>query len=200
MSDAVLAPTVEEVATLLSSEISNFNAYAASYDGAKESTSLSAIETAYTQGKRDNVALRTGLETQRIAIQNMVTTNQNMMNMLTRFKSVVADSTVQTDNSTVDALRKRLKKDRQVVELRDAQTESLENRDAANFHTSWMGLVRPMKERSRTGLFVAAIGFLLIGVFIGVYIFRTYYGGVGATPDFLPFSIFKGVGGRRIRK
>jgi hypothetical protein len=148
---------------------------------------------AISSDTKKNVAEK--MESKRSALGNIATVNTNLKEMLNSFN--VGDYAISSDIGT---LKEQLERDRDVAKLRESQNEALNNRDAANFHTSWMGLVRPMKEKSRTGLFIAAIGFLLIGIFALVYMIQTYYNRADSIPDFLSFSTFKGIGGKRIRK
>ena len=67
----------------------------------------------------------------------------------------------QTD---VAALRDQVEKERTLNALRKEQAESLQKKTDGNYYTSWMGLNRPLREESRTGLLVAAIAFLLLAI------------------------------------
>ncbi len=74
----------------------------------------------------------------------------------------------------VEALRKKVEKEREIDSIRQEQTTALENREEANFHSSWMGLIKPLKEESRTGLAVAAGAFALVGILAIFYLVRDY--------------------------
>jgi hypothetical protein len=74
----------------------------------------------------------------------------------------------------VEALRKKVEAERVLDGIRQEQTAALDNREEANFHSSWMGLIRPLKEESRTGLAVAAGAFAFVGILAIFYIVRDY--------------------------
>jgi hypothetical protein len=74
----------------------------------------------------------------------------------------------------VEALRKKVEAERVLDSIRQEQTTALENREEANFHSSWMGLIKPLKEESRTGLAVAAATFALVGILAIFYLVRDY--------------------------
>jgi hypothetical protein len=74
----------------------------------------------------------------------------------------------------VEALRKRVEAERVLDGIREEQTKALENREEANFHSSWMGLIKPLKEESRNGLAIAAGAFALVGILAIFYLVRDY--------------------------
>lgn len=90
----------------------------------------------------------------------------------------------------VEALRKKVEEVKKLEGIRQEQVKSLEDREAANFHTSWMGLDRPLKEESRVGLAVAAGGFAFVALAAMVYLYQ-----IQGAPD---FGFFRG--GFRRRK
>jgi hypothetical protein len=89
-------------------------------------------------------------------------------------------------------LRKKVEAERGLEAIRQEQVKSLENRNEANFHSSWMGLLRPLKEESRVGLGVAAAAFAIVALLAAFYLYRAQSG----TPD---FGFFRG-GFRLLRK
>jgi hypothetical protein len=101
------------------------------------------------------------------------------------------DSSSQTDYSiayetkkaAVEELRKKVEEQRELESIRQQQVQSLEQRDTGNYHSSWLGLQRPMKEESRMGLLVAA-GFFAVLAIVGiVYVYRVRVLEVSGIPD-----------------
>ena len=58
-----------------------------------------------------------------------------------------------------------------LADIRKEQADALKNKYAANLHSSWLGLWRPLADTSRVGLLVAAIAFGIIAVFSLIYYF-----------------------------
>lgn len=113
----------------------------------------------------------------------------------TFFSAMQADTTNFDDQfnnkkEAVEALRKKVEEVKKLEAIRQEQVKSLEDREAANFHSSWMGLDRPLKEESRVGLGVAAGAFGLVALAATVYLYQ-----VQGAPD---FGFFRG--GFRSRK
>ncbi len=109
----------------------------------------------------------------------------------TALKSASSDSTDYTilfknQKAELEALRQKVETERELSKVRQEQVAALEGRDEANYHTSWMGLTRPLKEESRTGLLVAAgfFGVLLLACI--TYIIRIRYQASNG------FSFFRG--------
>lgn len=51
-----------------------------------------------------------------------------------------------------------------IAEVRKEQVQDLQEKNEGNYHTSWLGLWRPLASESRTGLFIASIVLGLIGL------------------------------------
>ncbi len=85
----------------------------------------------------------------------------------------------------VKELEKKVEQERILEGIRQEQVKSLENREEANFHTSWMGLNRPLRPESHTGLIVAAGAFATLALVLIVIMLRSQ-----AAPDFGGFSSF----------
>ncbi len=96
----------------------------------------------------------------------------------------------------VEDLRKRVEEKREVEKIRQEQVASLDARGAANYHTSWLGLQKPMKEGSRFGLLVAAGFFALLAVLGFVFLYRNF---AAQRPGF-SFGVFSGGRYRRSGK
>lgn len=72
----------------------------------------------------------------------------------------------------IDTLKEEVSKTETLAEVRKEQAEALKKRYEGNYHSSWLGLWRPLHEDTRTGLFVAAMMFLLVAVVSVVFLFR----------------------------
>jgi hypothetical protein len=81
-------------------------------------------------------------------------------------------STLNNKKMDVEKLRAQVEEERNLNAVRTEQVASLENRYAAGYYSSWMGLTRPLKEESHIGLLVAAGAFVLLGLFAIYYMYR----------------------------
>lgn len=66
-----------------------------------------------------------------------------------------------------------------LASIRKEQADALKEKYGANYHSSWLGLWRPLSEQSRVALFVAALAFGLTAVFSFLYYFWTPVAGGG---------------------
>jgi hypothetical protein len=66
-------------------------------------------------------------------------------------------SRTEIETKEVARLRKDVKEARELYKVRKEQAEALTKRNESNFHSSWMGLWRPLRPESRTGLMVASM-------------------------------------------
>lgn len=57
--------------------------------------------------------------------------------------------------------------------IRQEQVVALKNKYDANYHSSWLGLWRPLSDQSRVGLFISALVFGIIALVSLVYYFWT---------------------------
>jgi hypothetical protein len=57
--------------------------------------------------------------------------------------------------------------------IRQEQSAALKNKYDANYHSSWLGLWRPLSEQSRVGLFISALVFGIVALVSIVYYFWT---------------------------
>jgi hypothetical protein len=72
----------------------------------------------------------------------------------------------------IERLKKEVEKERTLAVIRKEQAESLKQKYAGNFHSSWFGLWRPLTEQSRVGLLITSILFGIVSlVSIGFYIY-----------------------------
>ena len=85
-------------------------------------------------------------------------------------EAVAADRrNIEVTKDQVKELNETVGKEKTLKLIRKEQAESLTRRWDGNYHSSWMGLFRPLKEDSRFGLIIAAVAFALIGIFAIVY-------------------------------
>jgi hypothetical protein len=72
----------------------------------------------------------------------------------------------------IERLKKEVEQERTLAAIRKEQAESLKQKYAGNFHSSWFGLWRPLTEQSRVGLLITSILFGIVSlVSIGFYIY-----------------------------
>jgi uncharacterized protein YukE len=127
----------------------------------------------------------TAIET---AIHNMASKNNALRSMIKGGgnDSLLVNEDIRTLRENVRGLRERVGKARELEAVRKEQTRTLANRMKANFHSSWLGLLRPLREESRTGLVVAGVCFLLLmlaGLFF-LYRIGFFTGSAADVPDF----------------
>ncbi len=82
---------------------------------------------------------------------------------LTRSLKSVRDQ-IESDKSTESKLKTEVSKSSELNSLRKEQSAELQKKYASSFHTSWLGLWRPLKETTPIGLIIASIVFALIGI------------------------------------
>jgi hypothetical protein len=123
-------------------------------------------------------------------IHNLATKNNALRNIIKGAgnDSLLKNEDIQGLRENVKALRERVGKAKELEAVRQEQTRTLANRMEANLHSSWLGLLRPLREESRTGLVVAGVCFLLLmlaGLFFLYRIgFFTGSSNNAAVPDF----------------
>jgi hypothetical protein len=71
---------------------------------------------------------------------------------------------LQERKSNVEELKKRVAEEKTLYELRLEQARSLKHKYDGNYHSSWLGLWRPLTEESRIGLLIASIVFGALAV------------------------------------
>jgi hypothetical protein len=71
---------------------------------------------------------------------------------------------IEAGKSTETDLKKQLKTTTTLNNLRQEQSEELRKKYTSTFHTSWLGLWRPLKDTTPMGQIVASVVFCLIGV------------------------------------
>lgn len=129
----------------------------------------------------------------------------NIQTIVTKLRedSDASRATLKTKKTESSSLRESVSSAKTLHELRKEQADALKDKYDGNYHSSWMGLWRPMSDESRMGLFVAAIAFGIIAVLSTVYYFKDIlqawlpasFGGSTSTTT----AVFGGGGGRRSR-
>lgn len=93
------------------------------------------------------------------------TTNEvKELNRLAAAQSELLRRKIAQSKEEVARLKEEEKTSGQLIALRKEQAAELKTKYASNFHTSWLGLWKPMKEESYTGLIVASVVFGLIAL------------------------------------
>lgn len=124
------------------------------------------------------------------AAEQMNGAKQSVYNSVNSMRGLNADVKATIDRIDINGLEFRIKqarqelaetkasmgKKKQILDLRKEQAESLKRKYEGNFHSSWLGLMRPLADEGRVGLGVAAgiFGFLAL-ISIGYLVF-VYYG------------------------
>jgi len=90
---------------------------------------------------------------------------------------------LKVDKKETAELLQSLGKDKELVELRKAQASELKTKYGANFHTSWLGLWRPLHPETHAVLFTISIFLGLSSIAAIVYLIYTRF-----TFPALPFS------------
>ena len=73
-----------------------------------------------------------------------------------------SNSRVKTLETQVETNTKSVKEAETLAALRKEQADELRSKGEGNYHSSWMGLWRPLSEQSRLGLIIATVFFGLI--------------------------------------
>jgi hypothetical protein len=129
-----------------------------------------------------------------LAINSLSTGSEQMRQ---RIQQAAEEST--TFNADLTAMKASVKKltteveeQRALKALRQEQADALEDplRSGSNYHSSWLGLSKPMKEESHTGLLVAAVFFGILAIVGAVYAYKAGLFARRETPDL--FRAFKG--------
>jgi hypothetical protein len=77
-----------------------------------------------------------------------------------------------TKKKEITALKTETEKNKELLEIRKAQAESLKTKYVSGFHSSYLGLWRPLADETRTALFVMSIVLSLIAIVSLVYFFK----------------------------
>ena len=90
------------------------------------------------------------------------TLETKVRDMTTALKSL--RERIEAGKSTETDLKKQVQETTTLNVLRKEQSEELRKKYTSTFHTSWLGLWRPLKDTTPMGLIVASVVFGLIGV------------------------------------
>lgn len=139
----------------------------------------SNIEAAYKlENAAAQAAITTGKNAMITAVESVSRKIVELNGIVTKLNEELTEdkAELQTIKENVKVAEAELEKERVLNEIRKEQAASLTKKGAGNYHSTWMGLYRPLKEESRTGLAVAAVAFFLI--FVSVIIFGVFNSGV----------------------
>jgi len=89
-----------------------------------------------------------------------------------------------TAKASVDTLKKETKQNKTLLEIRKAQTESLKEKYAADNHSSYLGLWRPLSDETRVALFVLSIILSLVAIVTAVFYFKDNMPTMPTLPSF----------------
>jgi hypothetical protein len=106
------------------------------------------------------------------AIQWFTSQNKTLKRALATSSQTDYAQAYNTKKATVEEIKKTVEEQRELDAIRQEQVKALENREAANYHTSWLGLQRPMSPESQVGLLVAAGFFAMLAILGGIYIYK----------------------------
>lgn len=113
------------------------------------------------------------LDTSRVSAQQAITSVRNTANDTSRRVGQIFIEPIQKQIEAVKvqiAQEKGVQSKADVIyNLRKEQTAALTNKYAANLHTSWLGLWRPLQDQTRAILATAAVVFGLLTVVIAAY-------------------------------
>jgi hypothetical protein len=109
-------------------------------------------------------------------IENCVSMIQTRYNELKKtletmlYENVKSATRIQTLESEVNKNKKVVKEVETLAALRKEQASELQRKGEGNYHSSWMGLWRPLSDQSRLGLIIATVFFGLIALILfGMY-------------------------------
>ena len=115
------------------------------------------------------------------AIQWYTSQNETLKRALAASSQTDYSQAYNAKKATVEEIKKNVEEQRVLDSIREEQVKALENREGANFHTSWLGLQKPMHPESHVGLLVAAGFFAIMAILGVVYIYRERM--TGGFPD-----------------
>lgn len=103
-------------------------------------------------------------------IEGGINTIQTRVNELTSIyqamttESAQATTRVNVLETQVNSTQKAVKEAETLAAIRKEQADELSRKNEGNYHSSWMGLWRPLSEQSRIGLLVASVFFGLLSL------------------------------------
>lgn len=138
----------------------------------------SLIAQAKSNIESGNSLLQTRLSELKSKLQAMLQSNEQSA---ARIKML--ETQVQTNQSVV-------KEAETLAKLRKEQADELMKKGEGNYHSSWMGLWRPLSEQSQFGLFVASIFFGIVSLVTGFFVVKQFL-----TPGSAAGELFNQLGG-----
>lgn len=91
-----------------------------------------------------------------------------------------AATKIQMLESQVSSVKTEVSEAEKLAELRKEQVAELNSKQNGNYHSSWLGLWRPLRDESRFGLLLSSIVFGLISILLlgyyGVPFLMSYFG------------------------
>lgn len=116
------------------------------------------------QGAQDQIdsAKRTVDAQIKTILQATQTVNDAIDGIAVRTQNV--RTTIEAKIEKSNQLKSKLETVKTIADVRTEQVKELQNKGSANFHTSWLGLWRPLATESRTGLMIASIVLGVIGL------------------------------------
>ena len=121
------------------------------------------------------------------------TLEANVRDMTTALQSL--RERIEAGKSTETDLKKQVTETTTLNNLRQEQSEALRKKYTSTFHTSWLGLWRPLKDTTPMGLIVASVVFCLIGVSSVVFLVLHPPSGAPTVPAIKPLGFQPRIGG-----
>jgi hypothetical protein len=174
----------QEVLSLVTSSEADFARHA---DTIRQSTPRALLDVG---GAAETIAkAKIDMDT---TIEGISRKTQELQGIVARINEETASikSSIDTSRTTVKTTQGVVEKAKQVHTIREEQNMSLNKKREGNYHSSWMGLWRPMGSESRLAIFLLSIAFFLLSlVGIAYIISRTNI--LSRTPDFSAWNPFK---------
>ena len=115
-------------------------------------------------------------ESKRIVDSELQTINvkaNELKDKNTQILDIQARQNVTPLKQQLQSNKEELEKASLLNSIRKEQSAALKQKYDANYHSSWLGLWRPLNETSRFGIFIAAIAFGCIAVAAIAYLFMS---------------------------
>ena len=141
--------------------------------GNAESIANTSLTLIMNQSERAGMNLSGAQDQIDLAKQNVDTQLQTIENATKTVNDAIDAIAVRTQDIRKTIMQKHEQRDkmensletvRAVAEVREEQVSELKKKGEGNYHTSWLGLWRPLASESRVGLFIASIVLGLIGL------------------------------------
>jgi len=85
------------------------------------------------------------------------------------------ENAIKDTESRIADEKSKQSKSEELLAIRKEQSETLAKKYSANYHSSWLGLWRPLKENTHVGLNVASVAFgLIAAVFISLFAYNYF--------------------------